>query len=184
MNPGAVQSTTDPYIRHPREIAAAVTLPAAAVALTAPGPPTVSAAGAAAITTACGALATRIALVRHLADPNAPEPRRIRPYDPIHEGPPLALRGSGPAPDAEALRVAGERCAATWRAWRAQGAPDDERIGVAGALALGAWCAWALGSGPRAEVRARHALETDPHDPMAALVLRSVLADSAPAWHG
>lgn len=184
MNPGAVRSSTDPYVRHPREIAAAVTLPAAAVALVAAGPPTVSPAGAAAIATACGALATRIALVRCLAAPDCADPRRIRPYDPVHDGSPAALRGSGPAPDAERLRLAGERCAATWRAWRTQGSPEDERIGVGGALALGAWCAWALGSGPRAEVRARHALATDPHDPLAALVLRSVLADSRPAWQG
>ncbi|WIB58843.1 hypothetical protein DEJ13_10205 [Curtobacterium sp. MCLR17_007] len=184
MNPDAVRSASDQYVRHPREIAAAITLPAACAALVAPGPAAVTTATAAAITTACGALATRMALVRELADPAVPVARAVRPYDPFHDDTPTALHGVGPTPDLVRVRTAGDRCVAVWQAWKRQGSPRDERIGVAGALALAAWCAWATGSTARAEVRARYALETDPRDPLAGLVLRSVLAGAAPAWRG
>lgn len=184
MNPDAVRSSSDQYVRHPREIAAAITLPAAASALVAPGPAEVTVATAAAIATACGALASRMALVRELADPAATVDRPVRPHDPFRDATPTALRGIGPAPDLDRVRTAGDRCVAVWQAWKRQGSPHDEHIGVAGALALGAWCAWATGSSPRAEVRARYALETDPRDPLAGLVLRSVLAGAAPAWRG
>ncbi|MCJ1713794.1 hypothetical protein [Curtobacterium sp. VKM Ac-2922] len=182
MNPVTLRSDTDQYVRYPREIAAAVTLPAAAVALVAPGPPTVTTATAAAVATACGALATRMALVRVLAGHDVVTARTVQPYDALRDAPPQALRGLGPKPDADRVRVAGDRCAAVWHTWKAEGSPRDERVGVAGALALGAWCAWALGSAPRAQVRAEYALDAVPSDPMAALVLRSVLAGSAPTW--
>jgi hypothetical protein len=207
MNPNAVRSPADPYIRHPREIAAAVTLRAAAAALVAPGGRPSSAAGCAAIRAACGALATRMALIRFVAQPSPPaasddrppdvvridsgpidsgpfdvRPVDIVPFDPFHDPTPPALHGAGPTPDRDRLRVAGDRCVAVWHAWTAEGSPRDERIAVAGALALGAWCSWALGSAARAEVRARYALDTVPDDALAGLVLRTVLARSGPAW--
>lgn len=191
MNPDAVRSSPEQYVHHPREIAAAVTLTAAAAALVAPaahrhplGPAALSSGQAAAIATACGALATRIALVRVIAAESGSAPRRVSPHDPFSQAPPLALRGRGGAPDRDRVRLAGDRCAAVWHAWKQQGAPTDERVGVAGALALGAWCAWALGSDAAAAVRARYALDTSPRDPLAALVLRSVRAGAGPTWWG
>ncbi|QCR43673.1 hypothetical protein C1N91_09135 [Curtobacterium sp. SGAir0471] len=186
-------------MRYPREIAAAVTLRAACAALVAPSPPSASfapqragaSAGdevlarpqAVAVTTACGALATRFALVGFLASRGRPDPGTVVPFDPFRDPTPPALGGSGPEPDRARLRVAGDRCAAAWRTWRADGAVGgDVAIGAAGALALGAWCAWALGSSARAEVRARHALDTRPDDPFGWLVLRAVRSGHGPGW--
>jgi len=175
-------------VRYPREIAAAVTLRATCAALVAP-----TAAGrasdaverphAVAITTACGALATRFALVAFLAAPDRPDPRTVTPFDPFRAPTPPALGGTGPVPERGRIRLAGDRCAAAWRLWRSDGAVGgDVAIGAAGALALGAWCAWAVGSTARAEVRARHALDTRPDDPFGWLVLRAVRSGFCPAW--
>ncbi|MDM7890377.1 hypothetical protein [Curtobacterium caseinilyticum] len=178
-------------IRYPREIAAAVTLRAACAALVAAprgdgaAPDELDRRRAIVVATACGALATRFAMIRFLAARGAPDPRRVAPFDPFHDPTPPALGGSGPAPDRARVRLAGDRCASAWRVWRADGAPPgDVAIGAAGALALGSWCAWAVGSSARAEVRARHAIDTRPDDPFAWLVLRSVRAGCAPAWWG
>lgn len=185
MNPDAVTSTADPYVRYPREIAAAVTLPVAATALVAPGTEPPSPGGRAAIGTACGALATRMALIRFVASPaGGAHPASVQPFDPFHEPAPLALHGLGPSPDRDRVRIAGDRAVAVWHGWTAQGSPRDDRRGVAGALALGAWCAWALGSSARAEVRARYALDVVPDDALAGLVQRTCAAGSAPAWSG
>lgn len=176
--------------RYPREIAAAVTLRAACgvlVASSSAGEPAdrVDRRSAVVVVTACGALATRFALIGFLADPRGPDPRGVVPFDPFRDPTPPALGGSGPAPDRVRLRVAGDRCAAAWRSWRADGAPPgDVAIGAAGALALGSWCAWAVGSSARAEVRARHALDARSDDPLAWLVLRAVRSGYAPAWWG
>lgn len=178
-------------VRYPREIAAAVTLRAACVALVAPEAATGGGTGAealarpqaVAVATACGALATRFALVGFLAARDRPDPRTVVPFDPFHDPTPPALGGSGPEPDRARLRLAGDRCASAWRTWRADGAPGgDVAVGAAGALALGAWCAWALGSSARAEVRARHALDSRPDDPFGWLVLRAVRSGHGPAW--
>ena len=173
--------------RYPREIAAAVTLRAACAALVAPASaPDGRPAGrwqAATVRTACGALATRFAILRFLTAVERPDPRTVVPFDPFHEPTPPALRGAGPAPDPAVVRIAGDRAAASWQAWRRDGpATVDDAIAAAGALAVGAWCAWALGSSARAEVRARHALDTRPDDPLAALVLRSVQLGVGPSW--
>lgn len=183
MDTHASAATASPYRRHSHEIAAAVTLPAAVATLVAPGPPTISAMGAAAVTTTCDALVTRMGLIASIADPDAGVDD-VRRFDPFHDETPPALRGRGPRPDRRRLRVAGDRCVAVWQAWRAEGESRDDRIGVAGAVAVGAWCAWALGSDLRAQVRAGHALDTWPDDPLALLVLRSVAARSAPTWQG
>ncbi|PZF59845.1 hypothetical protein DEJ23_02235 [Curtobacterium sp. MCSS17_008] len=175
-------------MRYPREIAAAVTLRAACAALVAPPPAGASAdqldrRRAVAVVTACGALATRFAMVGFLADRRGPDPREVVPFDPFRDPTPAALGGSGPEPDRARLRLAGDRCATAWRAWRTDGGPSgDVAIGAAGALALGSWCAWAVGSAARAEVRARHALDTRPDDPFAWLVLRAVRSGYGPAW--
>lgn len=180
-------------VRYPREIAAAVTLRAACGALVAPSPPrgaggpaedeVLTRPQAVAVTTACGALATRFALVGFLAARGRPDPGTVVPFDPFRDPTPPALGGSGPEPDRARLRLAGDRCAAAWRTWRADGAVGaDVAIGAAGALALGAWCAWALGSSARAEVRARYALDARPDDPFGWLVLRAVRAGHGPAW--
>lgn len=183
-------------VRWPREIAAAVTLRAACAALVAPhhdgvtdadrvDPPELDRPRAVVVTTACGALATRFALVAFLAAPDEPDPRGVVPFDPFRDPTPPALGGAGPVPDRARLRRAGERCASSWRVWRADGAAGgDVGIGAAGALALGAWCAWAVGSSARAEVRARHALDTRPDDPFAWLVLRAVRSGHQPVWWG
>jgi hypothetical protein len=176
------QSDTGSAVRFPREIAAAVTLPAAAAALVAPGRAALRAAAATAVVTACGALAPRMALVPFIAASDQPDPRSIHVFDPFADPTPPALHGFGPAPDRLRVRVAGDRCAEAWRAWRSQDGPFDGASGAAGALSLGAWCAWALGSWARAETRARYALETRADDPLAGLVLRSVLAGSGPSW--
>lgn len=182
MIPATRRSPDRPGVRYPREIAAAVTLPAAAAALLAPGPGVLSHAGAVAVTTACAALSTRFALIEALGARDAPDPRTVVPFDPFHDPTPVALCGHGPEPDRGRLRVAGDRCAAAWRWWRAEDPVPDAATGAAGALALAAWCAWALGSEARAQTRAQYALETQRDDPLARLVLRSVRAGSAPSW--
>ena len=184
MIPSTAHTPDHTAVRFPREIAAAVTLPAAAAALVTSGVGAGSRVGAIAIVTACGALSTRMALVPFLAARDQPDPRAIRGFDPFDDPTPPALHGLGPEPDRARLRTAGDRCAEAWRVWRAEGGQVDSSAGAAGALALGAWCAWALGSWARAETRARYALETRADDPLAGLVLRSVLAGSAPTWAG
>lgn len=184
--PGPRTPTGRTLARWPREIAAAVTLRAACAALVAPDVPASGALDrrrAIAVTTACGALATRFAMVRFLSARGRPDPATVVSFDPFRDPTPPALTGTGPEPERDRLRAAGDRCAAAWRTWRSDGIPTtDGTIGAAGALALGAWCAWALGSGARATVRARHALDTWPDDPLAGLVLRSVEAGRAPTW--
>ena len=185
MNPSTGPSPAA-YPRYPREIAAAVTLRAAASALVAPGAPEPPGAGAVALVTACGALATRLALIRFIAGASDVDPGEVRPVDSFTEPTPDALHGVGPAPDRDRVRLAGDRCVAAGPRWRDDhSVPDaDAEIGVAGALALGAWCSWALGSEAKAAVRARYALDVNPLDPLAGLVLRSTKAGSGPTWAG
>lgn len=182
MIPVTTRSHPDTAVRYPREIAAAVTLPAACAALVAPGAPPLARAASIAVLTACGALATRLALIGFLTAPDRPDPRTVTAFDPFHDPTPPALCGFGPEPDRARLRTAGDRCAEAWRRWRAEDPTADTSTGAAGALALGSWCSWALGSAARAQTRAQYALETRADDPLAALVLRSVRAGSAPAW--
>lgn len=170
------------YPVHPREIAAAVTLRAAAAALVAPPTAPLTASGAVAVTTACGALATRIALVEFLADAQPPEPAALVPFDPFGPSTLPGLQGLGRMPDRDRLRTAGDRCVDAWRRWSSDVDTADDVRGVAGALALGAWCSWALGSTARALTRARYAIDLVPDDPLAGLVLRTASADRAPAW--
>jgi len=184
MNAIALRSPDALIAGRSREIAAAVTLPVAAAALVAPGTAPLSRRGSAAVSTACVALATRMALIPFVAAPADRTPTVVRPFDPFHDPTPLALQGAGPAPDRDRLRTAGDRCVGLWQDWRLRGCPEDERLGVAGALALGAWCSWALGSPERARTRARHVLDAVPDDALAGLVLRSVRARTAPAWWG
>ncbi len=183
MIPSSTRSEHDRTVRYPREIAAAITLRAACAALTA-GPPDgrVPDTGTIAVLTSCAALATRFALLEHLADPTDPDPRTVVPFDAFADRLPPALIGSGPEPDRARLRVAGDRAAHAWRVWRAGDDPEGCARGAAGALSLGAWCAWALGSGARAQTRAVYALETAADDPLASLVLRMVRCGVAPAW--
>lgn len=182
MIPVTTRQNPEAAVRYPREIAAAVTLPAACAALVAPGDSTFAHAASVAVATACGALATRIALVRFLGTPGHPDPRSVVVFDPFHDEMPPALGGFGPEPDRARLRLAGDRCAEAWRRWRTEDPSADTATGAAGALALGAWCAWALGSSARAQTRAQHALDTRSDDPLAGLVLRSVRAGNGPAW--
>lgn len=182
MIPVTTRSRPDAAVRYPREIAAAVTLPAACAALVAPPDTPTSRAGSIAIVTACAALSTRLGVIRFLAERSPVDPRAARPFDPFHDLTPPALRGFGPAPESGRLRTAGDRCADAWRLWRAEDAGADSAAGAAGALAVAAWCSWALGSTARAQTRAQHALDTRADDPLAALVLRSVRARSGPAW--
>lgn len=183
MIPITTRSTHDQFVRYPREIAAAVTLRAACAALTARrtdralgGP------AAVAVLTACAALATRFAVVAFLGDPEHPDPRSVRPFDPFHDRTPPVLVGAGPEPDRERLRTAGDRAAEAWRMWHRGDDPDGTAAGAAGALSVAAWCSWALGSEVRARTRAVYALETVPDDPLAALVLRTVRAGNTPSW--
>ena len=182
MIPRTARTHPDAGVRYPREIAAAVTLPAACAALVTPGTAPLPRTAAIAVTTACAALATRLALVSFLAAADRPEPRSVRPHDPFHEPTPPALLGLGPAPDRDRLRTAGDRCADAWRQWRSADATADTSDGSAGALSVAAWCSWALGSPVRAQIRARYALDVRPDDPLAGLVLRSVRAGSVPGW--
>jgi len=182
MIPVTTRSAHDHAVRYPREIAAAVTLRAACAALVEPGPGHGPRAASAAVVTACSALATRLAVVRFLADPGSPSPRSVRPLDPFTEPTPAGLLGTGPRPVAPRVRTAGDRCTDAWRTWRADGAAGDAVRGAAGALSVAAWAAWALGSVARAETRARYALDLRSDDPLAGLVLRSVLAGARPAW--
>lgn len=169
-------------VRWPREIAAAVTLPAAAAALVAPGTDVLPRPARIAVTTACAALASRLALLDFLAAPGRPDPRAVRPFDPFSGPVPDALLGVGPSPDRDRIRLAGDRCAEAWRAWRADDPAADSTSGAAGALAVAAWCAWALGSSARAQTRARYAIDLQADDPLAGLVLRTVLAGNEPVW--
>ncbi|WP_420367898.1 hypothetical protein [Curtobacterium sp. L1-20] len=182
MIPVTSRTSPEAAVRYPREIAAAVTLPAACAALVTHRPGPLLAREAIAVLTACGALAPRLALLAFLTARDRPDPRSVVPFDPFHDPTPPALHGAGPEPDRDRVRTAGDRCAAAWQWWRAEDRSADTAVGAAGALATASWCAWALGSGARAETRARYALETRSDDPLAGLVLRSVRAGSAPAW--
>ncbi|WIB76091.1 hypothetical protein DEJ28_10410 [Curtobacterium sp. MCPF17_002] len=169
-------------VRYPREIAAAVTLPAACAALVADGTGPLPRTAGIAVLTACGALAPRFALLAFVAARDEPDARTVAAFDPFHDPTPPALRGFGPEPDRDRVRVAGDRCAEAWQWWRAEDLPADTATGAAGALAMASWCSWALGSVARAQTRAQYALETRGDDPLAGLVLRSVRAGSAPSW--
>lgn len=182
MIPVTTRSHPDAVVRYPREIAAAVTLPAACAALVAPGGGPPSRTASIAVVTACGALSTRLALIRFLTAPGPVDPRAVTPFDPFCDPTPPALQGFGPEPDRARLRTAGDRCADSWRRWRAEEPSADSAAGAAGALAVAAWCSWALGSAARAQTRAQHALDTRADDPLADLVLRSVRAGSGPVW--
>lgn len=184
MNLDVAHSSTSPFVRHPREIAAAVTLPVAAAALVAPGTALLDAAGRSAVATACAALATRMALVRFVGAASGPDLEAVRPFDPFVDPTPLALHGRGPEPSRDRIRTAGERSTAVWHGWKQQGSPRDERRGVAGAVALGAWCSWAIGSLTEAEVRSGYALDVVPDDALAVLVLRSARAGARSSWWG
>lgn len=182
MIPRTTRTHPEAEVRYPREIAAAVTLPAACAALVAPGTTPLARTATVAVLTACGALASRFALLAFVAARDEPDPRSVTTFDPFHDPTPPALRGWGPEPDRERLRVAGDRCAEAWRWWRAEDPSADTAAGAAGALAMASWCSWALGSVARAQTRAQYALETQPDDPLAAVLLRSVRAGSGPAW--
>lgn len=183
MIPSTTRSEHDRAVRYPREIAAAVTLRAACAALT-DGPADLrpSLPAAIAVLTSCGALATRFAIVEHLADPSNPDPRAAVPFDAFADRLPPALTGSGPMPDRRRLRTAGDRAADAWRMWRSGDDPLGSARGAAGALSIAAWCAWGLGSAERARTRAVYALETAVDDPLASLVLRMVRCDVRPTW--
>jgi hypothetical protein len=174
--------STTTFPRYSHEIAAAVTLPSGARALVAPGPLTV--AGGIALTTACAALSTRLALLAFLADPDVDEPTGITGHDPFTDPMPPALVGSGPEPDRERVRRAGDRCVDAWRRWSQDRDSGQSVVGVAGALGLAAWCAWALGSEARARTRSRYALDLRGDDPLAHLVLRSCTLGVRAAWRG
>jgi hypothetical protein len=169
------------FAHHPREVAAAVTLRGGAAALVAP-PGGERPGSDTSITTACGALVTRMALIEFLADPSAPAAAALVPYDPFAERELRALHGIGPEPDRSRVRRAGERCVEAWRRWERDLDAGDDPVGVAGALALGAWCAWALGSRLRAQTRARYALDIVPDDPLASFVLRATEVGHGPSW--
>ncbi|PZE80867.1 hypothetical protein [Curtobacterium sp. MCBD17_032] len=181
--------------RYSHEIAAAVTLPAAARALV--DTAALTTADAIAVATGCGALATRIGLLRFLADPDRVASGTVAPVDPFCDGMPAALVGRGPSPDRDRLRHAGDRCVESWRIMTrtadgvraTHGVPPvvavagvSGAVGVAGALALGAWCSWALGSELRAATRARYALDLRADDPLAMLVDRLCRIRRRPAW--
>jgi len=170
------------FLRYSHEIAAAVTLPSGARALVAPGP--LTAAAGIALTTACAALSTRLALLAFLADPQADEPMGITGHDPFTEPTPPALVGAGPEPDRERVRRAGDRCVDAWRLWTQDRGSGQSVVGVAGALGLGAWCAWAVHAEARAATRARYALDLRSQDPLARLVLRSCTLGVRAVWRG
>lgn len=183
MIPSTTRSEHDRAVRYPREIAAAVTLRAACAALT-DGPADLPLAplAAVAVLTSCTALATRFAILEHLADPDDPDPRTAVPFNAFVDRLPPALTGAGPIPDRARLRLAGDRAADAWRMWRAGDDPHGCSRGAAGALSVAAWCAWGLGSAERARTRAVYALETAADDPLASLVLRMVRCGVAPGW--
>ena len=100
MIPSTTRSEHDRAVRYPREIAAAVTLRAACAALTdGPADEPLAPPAAIAVLTSCGALATRFAILEHLADPDDPDPRTAVPFDAFSDRLPPALTGSGPVPD-------------------------------------------------------------------------------------
>jgi hypothetical protein len=173
-------TSTDTFIRYTSEIAAAITLPAAARALVGSAPLTTP--QTVAVTTACGALATRIALLRFIAGPSDADPDAVTGIDPFTEPMPAALLGGGPPPDRARVRLAGDRCVESWRRWSGAAGSGQSVGGVAGALGLGAWCSWALGSELRATIRARYALDLCPADSLAMLVLRACRARRRPTW--
>ena len=184
MDTSTVRTGSGPFTRHPREIAAAVTLPAAARALVAPGAPTVLPTAAQAVITACAALAPRIALLAFIGQRDRTDPDGIRAFDPFRDVVPPVMRGVGTEPDRDRVRTAGDRCVEAWRWWVRTPENAVSRFGVAGALATAAWCSWALGSELRAVTRARYALEVRADDPLAALVLRTCRAGAHPRWTG
>ncbi|MFZ7088598.1 hypothetical protein [Curtobacterium sp. RRHDQ10] len=165
--------------RYPREIAASVTLGAAARALARPsGGPLVSG-ECVAITTACTALRTRLALVADVGRPvGAASDVQL-----VTWVLPDALTGAGTAPSAMVLRTAGDRCVAAWQRWATSGGrAADDPGGVAGALAVAAWCSWGTRRCPEALTRASYALDIDPTDPLALLVQRWCRLGRRPAW--
>ncbi len=183
MIPTTTRSEHDRTIRYPREIAAAVTLRAACAALTSgPAGRPLAPAESIAVLTTSAALATRFAVLEHVADASGRDARSVVPFDAFTDRLPPALIGAGPAPDPDRVRTAGDRLAAAWRFWRAGSDPEGCVQGAAGALALAAWCAWALGSDARAQTRAVYALETAADDPLASLVARLVRTRTRPAW--
>lgn len=182
MIPVTTRTLDEAAVRYPREIAAAVTLPAACAALVAPHDGPLPRTAAVAVLTACAALAPRFALIDFLAARDHPDPRGVTAFDPFLDDTPPALRGWGPEPDRARIRIAGDRCAEAWQWWRSEDPSADIGSGAAGALAIASWCSWALGSTARAQTRAQHALDTCASDPLAAVVLRSVRAGSGPAW--
>ncbi|MEK6309185.1 MAG: hypothetical protein V4737_12990 [Curtobacterium sp.] len=183
MIPSTTRSEHDRAVRYPREIAAAVTLRAACAALTdGPAERPLSPVAAIAVLTSCAALATRFAILDHLADPDEPDPRTAVPFDAFADSLPTALTGAGPMPVRGRLRTAGDRAADAWHVWRAGNDPHGCARGAAGALSIAAWCAWGLGSAERARTRAVYALETAADDPLASLVLRMVRCGVSPAW--
>jgi hypothetical protein len=178
------------FVRYPREIAANVTLRAAAAALVAPGADPPSRGASIATTTACAALQTRLALMELLADPAIADPAEaavavggLRAVD-AFAGTPAALNGDGVRPAMGVLRRAGDRCVAAWRRWSLDRDAPDDPVGVGGALAVAAWCSWAVGEYDRAVVRARHAQDVCATDPLAQLVLRVCRRGLEPAWLG
>ncbi|KQO64692.1 hypothetical protein [Curtobacterium sp. Leaf261] len=167
------------YRYYPREVAAHVTLGAAAAALVRHDDHPMGPGESVAVTTACAALATRLGLLRHVVDPAVP----AVPFTVWHEQLPAALLGTGTIPDRDRVVVAGDRCVAAWRRWATSaGTAADDVGGVAGALALGSWCSWATRSAAQARTRARYALDVDPSDPLARLVLGWCRARHGPAW--
>ncbi|WP_144712197.1 hypothetical protein [Curtobacterium pusillum] len=182
MIPVTTRPRPDAPVHYPREIAAAVTLPAACSALVAAGDEPMPRTASIAVLTACAALATRFALIAFLSARDCPDPRAVAAFDPFLDPTPPALRGLGPEPDRARLRIAGDRCADAWRWWRTEDPSADTASGAAGALAIASWCSWALGSVARAQTRAQYALEARADDPLAGLVLRSVRAGTGPAW--
>lgn len=167
------------YRHHPREVAAHVTLGAAAAALIRPGEAPLGPGESVAVTTACAALVTRLGLLAHVVDVTRP----VAPVELWHERLPEALLGRGPRPDRDRVVVAGERCVAAWRRWAtSEGSAADDVGGVAGALSLGAWCSWAIRNAAQARTRAQYALDVDPADPLARLVFGWCRARQGPAW--
>jgi hypothetical protein len=170
---------TGRYPHHPREVAAHVTLGAAAAVLVRDDGAPLGPGEAVVVTTACAALVTRLGLLVYLVDPG----RGVRPVVPQQESLPRALLGQGPAPNRTRVATAGDRCVAAWRRWAtSDGSAADDSVGVAGALALGAWCSWSVRRAAQARTRARYALDVDPTDPLARLVLGWCRTRRGPRW--
>jgi hypothetical protein len=167
----------------PREIAANLTLRAAAAALVAPADAwPMTAAACVAVTTACAPLQTRVGLVQCIAAPIGTSPPCVA-YDVMQERVvPLCLSGVGPMPDRTRIEIAGERALRAWRRWAFDPDAGDDPFGAAGAAGLAAWCAWATGESVRALERASLALRIAPGDMFACLVENWVANDVRPAW--